>query len=121
MKRKIIKAALIVIPWILLIWLLLGNEEKSSSLPTPPPDISRDEEIIDSLGQVILEKEGLIDSLKTEVGKVDSIQVVVRDSIKNLPLTESVLLLKTNLWKYEKIYFPEGDSCYDNLTGILYE
>lgn len=95
---------------LLLIWLSPFNGGKSSSLS---PDISSYVEkmelekklLRDSL---LLEIKGLlieIDSLKKETYRIDSIRIVIRDSIENLPPTEQVQILRKNIEEYERDFY----------------
>lgn len=101
----------IVILGLALTWLFLFNEEGSSSLVDPVQEENKkDKETIDSLQKVIIENQGIIDSLKGNIIVIDSVREVKINEIKNLPITENIILLRKNLEKYEKIYFG-NDSC----------
>lgn len=110
----------IVILGLALTWLFLFNEEGSSSLVDPVQEENKkDKEMIDSLQKVIIENQGIIDSLKGNIIIIDSIREVKINEIKNLPITENIILLRKNLEKYEKIYFGD-DSCNHLLNDTIF-
>lgn len=64
--------------------------------------ILRNQETIDSLGNIISSRESIVDSLKQTRQMIIKTREIEKENVKKLPVTEAVEYLKTKLREYEE-------------------
>jgi hypothetical protein len=64
--------------------------------------ILRNQETIDSLGDIISSRESIVDSLKQTRQIIIKTREIEKENVKKLPVTEAVEYLKTKLREYEE-------------------
>ena len=106
--KELIKAVIIVFISLFIGWCLgyfILNKENSQTPSIMPPEVIQPEKNkIDSLKNIILERDSIIDYLRDSIKKIDTIRIYKVDSIRNLPTTEGVEFLKTKLREFESKY-----------------
>jgi hypothetical protein len=121
LKKKILKILMItsfILAGVFFTYWISNIIKNKINKPTTTIIVNNEKELktIDSLTEVINIKEELIQQLKDSIVIVEKVVIKEIDKIKELPITDNVLLLKDNLVYYGEL--SEVDDLYPSLIEV---